>query len=157
MKLFAFLTYVVVEIGAFIGLVYGIGFWWTVVATAAAFVIGLILLRRQGARVFTEVRAAAEGRTDSLRPITDTALLAVAVFLLFIPGLVSTVLGIVLMLRPTRAVLRPVVTRVGAARIATTVGRFTPASGWGTVVEGEVVDADGHRPGVYGITRDPRV
>ncbi|KQR98569.1 hypothetical protein ASG12_09050 [Williamsia sp. Leaf354] len=140
MKLAVFATYLLVEIGAFVGLVYAIGFWWTLLATFAAVIIGFAMLRRQGARVFAELRAAADGSTDSVRPLTDTALLAGSVFLLFLPGIVSTVLGILLLLGPVRALARPLVAAVGARRVVTAMNRYGAAGGRGIVVEGEVVD-----------------
>ncbi|GAA2048545.1 FxsA family protein [Williamsia deligens] len=147
MKLAVFVGYLAVEIAAFAGLVWAIGFWWTVLATLAAIVVGFALLRRQGARVFADLRIAQAGTAASARSLTDAALLAFATVLLFVPGLVSTVVGILLLLPPVRALARPAVAAVGARRMARVVERFGPmARGGVTVVEGEVVDPTSPAP-----------
>ena len=141
MKLAVFVGYVAVEIAAFVGLVYAIGFWWTLLLTLGAIVLGFALLRRQGAKVFAEMRLAQTDPTAAARSLTDAALLAFATVLFFVPGLVSTVIGILLMLPPVRAVARPAVAAVGARRMARVVDRFGPMAGGGvTVIDGEVVD-----------------
>ncbi len=146
MKLLIFAAYPIVEIGAFIGLVYGIGFWWTLLATFVAVIVGFVMLRRRGARVFAQLRTAAEGSGDSARPLADTALLAASTFLLFVPGLVTTLLGILLMLSPVRAAARPIVAAMGARRVVASMNKFNRAGSPITVIDGEVVDPVGPKP-----------
>lgn len=141
MKLAVFVGYVAVEIAAFVGLVYAIGFWWTLLLTLGAIVLGFALLRRQGAKIFAEMRLAQADPGAAARSLTDAALLAFATVLFFIPGLVTTVVGILLMLPPVRALARPAVAAVGARRMTRVVDRFGPMAGGGvTVIDGEVVD-----------------
>lgn len=141
MKLAVFVGYLAVEIAAFAGLVWAIGFWWTLLLTLAAIVVGFALLRRQGAKVFAEMRLAQADPTAAARSLTDAALLAFGTVLFFVPGLVTTVIGILLMLPPVRALARPAVAAVGARRMARVVDRFGPMTGRGvTVVDGEVID-----------------
>ncbi|MCP2178227.1 FxsA family protein [Williamsia maris] len=146
MKLLIFAAYPLVEIGAFIGLVYGIGFWWTLLATFAAVVVGFVMLRRRGARVFAELRTAAEGTGDTARPLADSALLAASTLLLFIPGLVTTLLGILLMLSPVRAAARPLVAAMGTRRVVARMNTFSRAGRPFTVIDGEVVEPGGPTP-----------
>ncbi|GAA1904802.1 MAG: FxsA family protein [Williamsia herbipolensis] len=141
MKLAVFVGYVAVEVAAFVGLVYAIGFWWTLLLTLAAIVLGVAVLRRQGARIFAEMRLAQSDPGAAARSLTDAALLAFATVLFFVPGLVTTVVGILLMLPPVRALARPAVAAVGARRMTRVVDRFGPMTGRGvTVIDGEVVD-----------------
>lgn len=141
MKLAVFVGYLAVEIAAFAGLVWAIGFWWTLLLTLAAIVVGFALLRRQGAKVFAEMRLAQADPTAAAQSLTDAALLAFATVLFFVPGLVTTAVGILLMLPPVRALARPAVAAVGARRMARVVDRFGPMTGRGvTVIDGEVVD-----------------
>lgn len=141
MKLAVFVGYLAVEIAAFVGLVYVIGFWLTLLLTLVAIVVGFALLRRQGAKLFAEMRLAQTDPTAAARSLTDAALLAFSTVLLVVPGLVTTVVGILLLLPPVRAVARPAVAAVGARRMARVVDRFGPMTGRGvTVVDGEVVD-----------------
>lgn len=144
MKLAVVIGYVAVEIAAFAGLVWAVGLWWTLVATLAAIIVGSVLLRRQGAKVFAELRAAQTDPTAATRSVTDAALLAFATVLFFLPGLVSTAAGILLLLPPVRALVRPIAVAVGTRRMARVVERFGPMTHGGvTVVDGEVVDPYG--------------
>lgn len=142
MKLAVFAAYLIVEIGVFVALCYSIGFAWAVLITILATFVGFLLLRRTGARVFSELRRAANGYTDSRAPLADTAVLGVSSVLLLVPGLVSTVLGILLLIPGLRRVARPAVAAFGANRIlrrvegAGVMNRFSRA----TVIDGEVVD-----------------
>ncbi|GAA1015760.1 FxsA family protein [Tsukamurella strandjordii] len=161
MKLFAFLTYFVVEIAAFAGLVAWLGFGWALLTVIAATAIGVLMLRRTAAGVLRDLGAALDGRKSAGPALMDTALLAASVFLLAVPGVVSTALGLVLLVKPVRAVIRPVAAYVGAKRIAHFVeesGLVTVLAGqprgFGTVVDGSVDDhaaqgaADGTVDGV---------
>lgn len=146
MKLFAFLTYIVVEIAAFAGLVSWLGFGWAVLAMIGATVLGVIMLRRTAAGVLRDLGQALDGQRSAGPALMDTAILAAAVFLLAVPGVVSTALGLLLLIKPVRAVVRPAVAYVGAKRVASFVeesGLVTVLAGqprgYGTVVDGDVV------------------
>ncbi|GAB3127257.1 membrane protein FxsA [Tsukamurella serpentis] len=147
MKILAFLIYLVVEIAAFAGLVAWLGFGWALLAVIAATAIGVLMLRRTAAGVLGRLADALDGRRSAGPALMDTALLAAAVLLLAVPGVVSTALGMVLLVKPVRAVVRPVAAYVGAKRIAGFVeesGLVTVLSGrprgYGTVVDGVVAD-----------------
>lgn len=151
MKLALFLTYVAIEIAAFVGLCFAIGFGWAVLLVIATVVLGFWLLRRQGAKVLANLRAAGQnaaagappGPAGSAAPVADTALLAGATIAMVVPGLVTTVLGILLLLKPVRLVLRPLVIAVGTRKV---VGAMEGYAQYGrgmagfTVVDGQVVD-----------------
>ncbi|TWS19841.1 FxsA family protein [Tsukamurella asaccharolytica] len=146
MKLFAFLTYIVVEIAAFAGLVSWLGFGWAVLAMIGATVLGVFMLRRTAAGVLRDLGQALDGQRSAGPALMDTAILAAAVFLLAVPGVVSTVLGLLLLVKPVRALVRPAVAYVGAKRVAAFVeesGLVTVLAGrprgFGTVVDGDVV------------------
>lgn len=98
-----------------------IGGWNTIAALLLVGAVGAWLLRRQGAATFRRgQRALAEGRIPD-REMLDGLLLAIAAGLMIAPGFVSDALGILLLLPPIRALIRPLVT-----------GRFT-RSGTGTI------------------------
>lgn len=152
MPLLTFVLYLVVEVAALVWLASSVGILWTVVTVLGLSVLGLIAMRSQGRRVLGELRAAngrrARGPADaaaSAGAVTDGALVAIGSVLLLIPGLVSSVLGLLLMIPLTRAVLRPVVARVAARRVETLVasGRLVTTrsrfqSGH-VVIDGDVV------------------
>ncbi|MDF0530590.1 FxsA family protein [Tsukamurella sp. 8F] len=155
MKLLAVATYFLIEVAAFAGLVWWLGFGWAVLAMLAALAIAVLMLRRTAGDVLRRLNAALEGGEAPGPVLLDTALLASSVVLLAVPGVVSTVLGMALLTRPGRALARPAAAYVGAKRIARFVDgsvfatAFT-AGGAGPVVEGSVVTphrSDGPRPG----------
>lgn len=149
-----FAAYAVLEIAAFVAMVMTLGFGWAVLISLAAVVLGVVVLRWQGRKVFGELQRASRNEVDARAPLADTALVAVSTLLLVIPGIVSTVAGTLLLFPPTRRVMRPVVVAVGARRVATAMDRAgvyaTGVYGAGrgaTVVEGSVVESDTPEPG----------
>ncbi len=78
---------------------------------------------------------------------TDSVLVALGTVLVVIPGLASSVLGALLLLPPTRAAARPLVTAMAARRMplvtvaaATAPGWGYTAAGSGDYIDGEVID-----------------
>lgn len=149
-----FAAYAVLEIAAFVAMVMTLGFGWAVLISLAVVVLGFVVLRWQGAKVFDELRRASRNEVDVRAPLADTALVAVSTILLVVPGVVSTVAGTLLLFPPTRRVMRPAVAAVGARRVATAMDRagmyatgVYGAGRGGTVVEGTVVESDTPEPG----------
>jgi UPF0716 protein FxsA len=136
-----FLIYLVVELAVVVALVSTIGFGWTVLALLGASVAGFVLA---GSQVKRQIRRLQSGFTTSQGAVTDSALVALGAVLVFIPGLVSTAAGLLLLTSPTRAVARPVLTAMAARRIplitvaTTAAGRRS--AGRGDYIEGEVID-----------------
>ncbi|MGB3770629.1 MAG: FxsA family protein [Rhodococcus sp. (in: high G+C Gram-positive bacteria)] len=133
MPLLYFFLYLVVEISALVWLASTIGILWTVFAVIALSVVGMATIRSQGRRVLSELRAANTGRRSSGGAVADGALVALGSVLLTIPGLVSSVLGLLLMIPLTRTLLRPVIARSAAKRVehAVATGRAFPAGSFG--------------------------
>lgn len=144
-----FLVYVVVELAAIIGLAYLIGPGWTVLAVLATFLIGLAVA---GSQLTRQIRRLRGGIANPYGAITDGVIVAIGVVLVAIPGMVSTVLGVLLLLPPTRALARPVLTMLAARRMpfltaaAAGAGRYAGRRDYIDYVDGEVVD----------VTREPR-
>ncbi len=136
-----FLIYLVVELAVVVALVSTIGFGWTVLALLGASIAGFVLA---GSQVKRHIRRLRSGITTPQGAITDSALVALGTVLVFIPGLVTTGAGLLLVIPPTRAVARPVLTAMAARRMplitvaATGAGRRGP--GRGDYIEGEVID-----------------
>ena len=144
--------YVLVELLVVIGLVYVIGFGWTVLLLLGTFALGIVLsgsqMTRQLGRLRSGLAAPRDGATDSL-------LIALGTVLTVVPGLVSSVLGLLLLAPPTRRIAQPAVAALaarGLARIllvvAVPVGASRPPRGDyidGEVIDGEVIDVtDAH-------------
>ena len=72
--------------------------------------------------------------------------MALGTVLVFIPGLVTTVAGLLLFLPPTRAVARPLLTAMAARRVplitvaTAAAGRRPAGQGQGDYIDGEVID-----------------
>ena len=142
--------YLVVEIAAFWALVHFLGFGWALLITLAASALGFAVLGRRVREFAAPVRNRAAGPDPAgespVAAFSDSALLAVTGILTVLPGIVTTVLGLILTASPVRRRLRPVVA-AGAARKATllaekiTVVRMAPHGHVdGSVVDGSIVD-----------------
>ncbi len=137
-----FVVYVIVEIAAFVLAVTAIGFFWTFFAVLAGSILGLLLVRSQGRRVLSGLRQAADGDRSAGVAVTDGLLVGIGAVLMVVPGLVTTVVGLLLLLPPTRMVIRPLALLLGARRVS----RFVAAAesgylkfGGGVVIDGDVV------------------
>jgi UPF0716 protein FxsA len=74
-------------------------------------IVGVWLAKRAGLGVVQRLRQAqAEGRPPS-REVIDGALILLAAALLLLPGFVGDVVGILLLLPPVRALVRPLILR----------------------------------------------
>jgi UPF0716 protein FxsA len=145
-----FLVYVLVELAVVVGLVSTIGFGWTFLLVVGTFALGLALAGSQMKRGLQRLRSGLTVPQDGAMP--DGALVALGTVLTVVPGLVTSALGLLLLLPPTRAVVRPAVTALAARGlgrvplIVTTPGPGTyrrPGPyrpGRGDYVDGEVVD-----------------
>ena len=148
-----FLAYVLVEIAVVVALASTIGLGWTLLLLLAAFVAGLALAGSQLKRQLARLRSGLT-TTQQSQLATDGAMVALGSVLVVMPGLVTTAAGLLLLLPPTRAAARPLLTAMavrglissgrGAPFITvTTVGadRYASASRRrGDYIDGEVLD-----------------
>jgi UPF0716 protein FxsA len=131
------LLYLVVEIVALVALVSWIGVGWTLLVLLAGTVLGLYLARREGLRALRAMADAARDRRVAHVELTDGLLVAVGGLLLVVPGLVTDVAGLLLLLPPTRSLVRRRLVR--AAEEREPLLRTARIRADGTVVDGEVV------------------
>ena len=101
------LLYVLVEMAVLIALTATVGLGWTLLALVAAFTLGLLLAGSQIRRQVAQLR---RGLTDPGAQATDSALVALGSVLVFIPGLVTTAAGLLLLAPPSRSAVRPMAT-----------------------------------------------
>jgi UPF0716 protein FxsA len=123
-----FLIYVVVELAAVVALAWSIGLGWTVLLLLATFAAGLALA---GSQVNRHIRRLRRGFDDPHGILTDSALIALGTVLVVVPGIVTSALGLLLLLPPTRAAARPLVAALAAKRIVTRRRDY---------IDGEVID-----------------
>ncbi len=136
-----FLVYVVVELAVLVALVSTIGFGWTVLLVAGAFLLGLAVA---GSQLRRHIRRLRSGLTlaEAQGAVTDSVLVALGTVLVVIPGVASSLLGALLLLPPTRAAARPVITAMAARRAPLIVGVSTVGSAAGRRMRGEYVDGE---------------
>lgn len=119
--------YVILQVGEAIGAVP------TVLLLAADSVLGSLLLRSQGRSVWRQFNGAlAEGRVPHRELLDGVAVIFGGAFLIT-PGFITDVIGLLLLLPPTRAVLRRLVVRRIGRRFSLRVPGSGPRSADGPV------------------------
>jgi UPF0716 protein FxsA len=97
--------YVIIQVGQ------AIGAWWTIALLIADSVIGSMLMRSQGRAAWRRFQVAlAEGRMPA-REVVDGVLVIFGGAFLLTPGFCSDIVGALLLLPPTRAVIRRFIVR----------------------------------------------
>lgn len=97
--------YVIIQVGA------AIGPWWTILILVADSIAGALLWRWQGRAVWKRFQdALTEGRMPR-REIIDGALVILGGALLMTPGFITDIFGIIVLIPPTRAVVRGTIIR----------------------------------------------
>lgn len=143
-----FLLYLLVEVAAAAALVWAIGFGWTVLVLLAAWVIGLAIA---GAHIIRQVARLRAGGLRRESALSDSVFIALGTWLIIVPGLVSTVTGVLLVLPGTRAAVRPVLTtaalgplgrRMRLVMLASTGVRHYAAYRRGQPTGGQVIDGE---------------
>ena len=97
--------FVILQVGA------AIGAWWTIGLLVAASVLGSVLMRAQGRAVWRRFGEAVRAGRPPADEVADGALVLFGGALLLTPGFVTDLLGLALLLPPTRAVVRRVLVR----------------------------------------------
>ncbi|MPY77550.1 MAG: FxsA family protein [Actinophytocola sp.] len=136
------LLYLITEVVAVWAVASAVGALWTILLLLAGAIVGSWLARREGGKAMRAVIAAAQAGRSGHQEITDGMLVALGGVLIFLPGFVTDVLGVLAMVPPTRTALR----RAWLRRLERTAGRMRYGSR--VVVDGQVVNdsyADTHR------------
>ena len=133
--------YAVIELAVVVALASTIGFGWTVLLLLGTFLIGMALAGSQVKRHIRRLRKGLNAETVQ-GAAADSVLVALGTVLVAIPGVASSVVGALLLIPPTRAAARPMVTAMAARRmplitVAGATGYTTPS---GDYIDGEVID-----------------
>lgn len=151
----ALVLYVVAEIGLFVGLVRWLGGWPVFGLVLATGLVGGWLIQREGVRAWTAIGDAVRaGRAPERHDLASSRSVIISGFLLTLPGFVTDLVGLLLLVPVTR----PLVRRLWALVIPPMPSRGRgPLDGSqeprgsrppgvppsdGPVIEGEVVDPD---------------
>jgi len=111
----------IVEVAVFVLLGRGIGYGWAILLVLGVSLSGLLLLRREGTRAWRGFRAAAEGGRPPGPEVSNGLVGLLAGALLAVPGLVTGVVGALLMIPPVRLLARHRVQRAAERRISAAV------------------------------------
>lgn len=125
----AFLAYVLVELAVLVGLTWAIGLGWTLLVLLATAVVGFAVAGSQARRQLMRLQ---EFKADPRGAVADSAMIAMGTVLVFIPGLVSSLAGTLMLLPPTRSAIRPVAGALLNRGLLAPAGRVTVMSGAGT-------------------------
>ena len=139
--------YVIIQIGSLIGV------WPTVALLLADAVLGSLLLRQQGRGAWRRFNAALAERRFPGREVADGLLIAIGGTLLLTPGFVTDIVGLALLIPPSRAIVRRLmrgfVTRrlviIGAPGGPGPAGPGTSSRSYDYDATAEEIDADDPR------------
>ncbi|SDC26243.1 FxsA family protein [Actinokineospora iranica] len=95
-----------------------IGVLPTIALLVAATLLGTALLRREGARTLAALQQSLFARRAPQRELVDGMLIAAAGVLVVVPGFISDALALLLLLPPTRALVRRWVVRRAERAVA---------------------------------------
>ena len=102
--------YVIIQVGQAIGVVP------TLLLLFADAILGSLLLRHQGRGAWRRFNEALAQRRFPGREVADGAMIVVGGTLLLTPGFITDILGLLLLIPPTRAILRRLLRSVVARR-----------------------------------------
>jgi UPF0716 protein FxsA len=92
--------YVIIKVGE------SIGVWPTLALLLADALLGALLLRHQGRGAWRRFNAALSERRFPGREVADGLMIAVGATLLLTPGFITDIFGFILLISPTRAIVR---------------------------------------------------
>jgi UPF0716 protein FxsA len=96
----------VAEIVVFVAVAHAIGGGWAILLLAASCFAGLVLLRREGVRGWRAFRAAAEAGRPPGPQVSNSLVGLLGALLLAIPGFLTAVAGLILLVPPGRTLAR---------------------------------------------------
>lgn len=135
----------IIEIAVLIKVGQTIGLLPTLALIIGAAILGGLLLRQQGLSVLTQMRDNVNTGRMPGRTIADAMMIGLASLFLVLPGFLSDVVALALLLPPVRSwIYSALASRVTVVDTTTTYRRHDPSSGR---IEGAIdLDEDDYRP-----------
>lgn len=96
-----------------------IGGWQTVALLLVESILGAWLMKREGRGAIRKIQARLEARQLPSKEVVDGALIVFAGALMITPGFLTDILGVLLLIPPTRAVVRAALLRRLRGRLGT--------------------------------------
>ena len=132
--------FVIIQVGQLIGV------WWTIALLLADAILGSWLMRHQGRTAWRRFNEAMQAGRVPAREVLDGALVIFGGALLLTPGFITDIFGLILLIPPTRALVRAVLVRRLTHRMVASATRRTPPGRHSDYdVEGTAVDVDPDR------------
>jgi UPF0716 protein FxsA len=103
--------YVLIQVGG------AIGVWPTIALLIADSILGTMLLRSQGRQVWARFNQALQERRPPAVEVFDGAMIIIGGTLLLTPGFVTDILGLALLIPPSRALVRRLGTRIAKGHV----------------------------------------
>jgi UPF0716 protein FxsA len=134
-----FIAVPIAELAVIIWVGQQIGVLWTLVLLVADSILGSVLMRAQGRAAWRRFNAAVQAGRVPAREVIDGALVIFGGALLLTPGFISDLLGLTLLIPPTRGLVRVALVRRLERRMveAAAASRQRPYD-----VEGSATDVD---------------
>jgi len=151
------LVYAVVELAAVIVLASTIGWGWTLLALLATFVLGWGLLAPlAGSHLIRQLNQLRSGSKEPRSALSDGAMVTLATVLVLIPGLVTTTLGMLLLVPPIRTLAGPGLAAIVLGNFQRWVPLISDPAGRGRrdYIDGEVIDVSDVEPPALPSRRD---
>jgi UPF0716 protein FxsA len=143
-----FIVVPIVELAVIIQVGQAIGVWWTIGLLVADSVIGSLLMRHQGRAAWRRFNGALQLGRVPAREVLDGALVIFGGVLLLTPGFITDLLGLALLVPPTRALVRRVLARRLERRMIASMRGPRPGPGGQAPifdVEGTATEAEPER------------
>ena len=158
----ALLVLPILEIFVIVAVGQAIGAWPTFLLLLAGCVLGVLIIRHQGSRAWRALNQAVQSGRMPAKELADGVVVLLGGTLLLVPGFITDVLGLILVLPFTRPVARSMLASAISRRMIVVNDRFTgPAvadrAQWeqqtppqgprrstssDEVIEGEIIDED---------------
>jgi UPF0716 protein FxsA len=138
-----FVVVPIAELAVVIQVGQAIGVWWTIALLIADSILGSILMRAQGRAAWRRFNEALHAGRVPAREVLDGGLVMFGGLLLLTPGFITDVLGLVLLVPPTRAIVRRVLARRLAQRMV--MSTSGPRERPDDVIDGTAVDIENDR------------
>src|SRR3954452_9298495 len=143
-----FIVVPIAELAVIIQVGEAIGVWWTIALLIADSLLGALLMRHQGRATWRRFTTSMRSGRVPAREVLDGALVLFGGAMLLTPGFLSDILGALLLLPPTRAVIRGVLVRRFGRRLVVSMSsppRRGASFGGPADVQGTAVDLDADR------------
>jgi UPF0716 protein FxsA len=139
-----FIAVPIAELAVIIQVGQAIGVWWTIGLLVADSLLGSWLMRHQGRTAWRRFNEAIQAGRVPAREVLDGALVIFGGALLLTPGFITDILGLILLVPPSRALVRAILARRLQQRmvVSATSTRRVPGD---YDVEGTAVDIDNDR------------